>query len=57
VQAEDALLLERELQLGGLDAAFALTTVGSGRLLVLEGHPGIGKSSLIAAAQVRAEAA
>jgi DNA-binding CsgD family transcriptional regulator/predicted negative regulator of RcsB-dependent stress response len=48
-------LLERERELGELDAAFALTTVGSGRLLAFEGHAGIGKSSLIAAAQVRAE--
>jgi hypothetical protein len=48
-------LLERELELGELDAGFALTTVGAGRLLLQEGHAGIGKSSLIAAAQVRAE--
>jgi DNA-binding NarL/FixJ family response regulator len=49
------LLLERDRELGELDAAFALPTVGAGRLLVLEGHAGIGKSSLIAAAQARAE--
>jgi DNA-binding CsgD family transcriptional regulator len=51
------MLLEREQELGELDAAFALATVGSGRLLAFEGHAGIGKSSLIAAAQTRAEAA
>jgi predicted ATPase len=57
VQAEEAILLERERELGELDAALALATVGAGRLLVFEGHAGIGKSSLIAAAQQRAEGA
>jgi tetratricopeptide (TPR) repeat protein len=51
------MLLEREHELGEFDAAFALATVGTGRLLVLEGHAGIGKSRLIAAARERAEAA
>jgi predicted ATPase len=50
-------LLERERELGELDAALGLATVGSGRLLAFEGHAGIGKSSLIAAANARAEAA
>lgn len=50
-------LLERERELGELDAAFALATVASGRLLAFEGHAGIGKSSLVAAAHARAGAA
>jgi DNA-binding CsgD family transcriptional regulator/tetratricopeptide (TPR) repeat protein len=52
-----AALLERERELGELDAAFALATVASGRLLAFEGHAGVGKSSLIAAAEARAAAA
>jgi tetratricopeptide (TPR) repeat protein len=50
-------LLERESELGELDAALALALMGAGRALAFEGHTGMGKSSLIAAAQERAEAA
>jgi predicted ATPase len=53
----EAALLERERELGEIDAAVALATVGSGRLLVFEGHAGIGKSRMVRAARVRAEAA
>jgi DNA-binding CsgD family transcriptional regulator/predicted negative regulator of RcsB-dependent stress response len=57
VQAEEATLLERDRELGELDATLALATVGAGRLLAFEGHAGLGKSSLVAAARERAEAA
>jgi DNA-binding CsgD family transcriptional regulator len=50
-------LLERERELGELDAALALAAEGSGRLIAFEGHAGMGKSSLLAAARARAEAA
>jgi tetratricopeptide (TPR) repeat protein len=53
----EASLLERERELGELDAALALALVGSGRLVACEGHAGIGKSALIRAAGARARAA
>ena len=53
----EAILLERERELGELDAALALALVGSGRLVAFEGHAGIGKSALIRAAGARAQAA
>ena len=52
----EASLLERERELGELDAALALALVGSGRLVAFEGHAGIGKSALIRAAGARARA-
>ena len=51
------MLLERERELGELDAALALATVGSGRLVAFEGHAGIGKSAMIRAAGAYAQAA
>src|SRR6059058_4239932 len=53
----EAALLEREHELAELDAAIALATVGLGRLLVFEGHAGIGKSRLIRAGGELADAA
>jgi DNA-binding CsgD family transcriptional regulator/predicted negative regulator of RcsB-dependent stress response len=53
----EANLLERELELGELDAALALALVGTGRLVAFEGHAGIGKSALIRAAGARARTA
>ncbi|HWX75685.1 MAG TPA: AAA family ATPase, partial [Solirubrobacteraceae bacterium] len=49
--------MEREHELGELDAALALAVVGSGRLVALEGYAGIGKSALVRAACARARAA
>jgi tetratricopeptide (TPR) repeat protein len=51
------MLLEREGELGELDAALALALAGSGRLVACEGHAGIGKSALVRAAGARARAA
>jgi DNA-binding CsgD family transcriptional regulator/predicted negative regulator of RcsB-dependent stress response len=53
----EAILLERERELGELDAALALALVGSGRLVAFEGHAGIGKSALIRAAGAHARSA
>jgi tetratricopeptide (TPR) repeat protein len=53
----EGTLLERERELSELDAALALATVGSGRLVAFEGHAGIGKSAMIRAAGARAQAA
>jgi DNA-binding CsgD family transcriptional regulator/tetratricopeptide (TPR) repeat protein len=49
-------LLERGLELAELDAAIDLATGGNGRLVVVEGPAGIGKSRLLAEARRRAEA-
>ncbi len=48
VRADD--LLERETELGAVEELIAATG-GGGRLLVLEGRPGIGKTALLAAAK------
>jgi predicted ATPase len=45
-----AVLVEREHELGGLERRFAAARDGSGGTLVIEGPPGIGKSSLLIAA-------
>lgn len=44
-------LLEREHELGLIDAALAGAAGGGGRLVVLEGEAGIGKTSLLRAAE------
>src|SRR5690606_8248988 len=46
-----AALLEREAELAALDGALATARDGSGRLLLVEGPPGIGKTTLLAAAR------
>jgi DNA-binding CsgD family transcriptional regulator len=52
-----APLIEREKELDAIDAALDATRASEGRLLLVEGHAGIGKSGLIAAAANRAESA
>ncbi|MCA1846910.1 MAG: AAA family ATPase, partial [Actinobacteria bacterium] len=47
-------LFEREAELEALDAALGGATAGSGRLLLVEGEAGSGKSELLAAARRRA---
>jgi len=46
-------LLEREPELAAIDASLAAAREGEGRLLYVEGHAGIGKSALLAAAAER----
>src|SRR6476620_4883571 len=48
------LLLEREGELGRLDAALARARAGNGGLAVIEGEAGIGKSALVSAVRARA---
>jgi DNA-binding CsgD family transcriptional regulator/tetratricopeptide (TPR) repeat protein len=48
------VLLERESELGSIEAALAGAASGHGSVLVVEGAAGIGKSSLLAAAAERA---
>jgi DNA-binding CsgD family transcriptional regulator len=48
-------LLEREQELGRIDAALGAATAGSGRTVVIEGVAGIGKSRLLARAVEAAE--
>jgi DNA-binding CsgD family transcriptional regulator len=50
-------LLERDAELARVDAALAGVAAGTGRLLIVEGDPGAGKSSLLAATGARASAA
>ena len=45
------LLLERERELGCIDAAIAAARAGTGRSVVVEGPAGIGKSAVLAAAR------
>lgn len=47
-------LLERGGELARLDAAIASAAAGGGRVVVLEGHAGLGKSALLDAAAERA---
>ena len=47
-------LIEREAEVAALDAALAETVAGSGRLLVIGGPAGIGKSGLLADLRARA---
>jgi DNA-binding CsgD family transcriptional regulator len=49
-------LLERGDELDRIDAALAEARVGRGRLLVVEGDPGMGKTALLAAARSNAAA-
>jgi DNA-binding CsgD family transcriptional regulator len=52
-----ALLLERDAELAALDALVAGAAAGSGRLVLIEGPAGIGKSGLLAGLRQRAEPA
>jgi predicted ATPase len=59
--AEDApavanVLLERDAELAEIDAALAAARSGSGRLVIVRGEAGIGKSLLLRAARDRARA-
>jgi tetratricopeptide (TPR) repeat protein len=47
-------LLERERELGAIDAVLAAARAGEGRLLYVEAQAGLGKSELLAAAAARA---
>jgi class 3 adenylate cyclase/DNA-binding CsgD family transcriptional regulator len=51
---EQPALLERGEELAAVDAAIAAAQGGAGRLVVIEGPPGIGKTSLLAEARARA---
>ena len=51
------MLLERERELERVDAELRSAGAGSGIAVVIEGEPGIGKTSLLAAARERAAAA
>jgi DNA-binding CsgD family transcriptional regulator len=53
-QEERPALLERAEELTALDAAIADAVAGSGRLVLIEGSAGIGKSSLLAEGRSRA---
>lgn len=48
-------LLERNAELEQIDRALAAAREGEGRLVVVEGRPGIGKTALLAVARHRAE--
>ena len=50
-------LLEREAELGTIASALAEARDGSGRVLLVEGPPGIGKTRLLAEARASAETA
>ncbi len=50
------LLLERDAELEAVDELLVDSRMGSGRLLLVEGHAGIGKSALLHAAVARAPA-
>ena len=52
--AEQPVLLERAEELAAIDAVIADTLAGLGRFAVVEGSAGIGKSSLLAEARLRA---
>jgi predicted ATPase len=56
-QAERPVLLERAEELAAVEAAIADVLAGLGRFGVVEGSAGIGKSSLLAEARLRAAAA
>jgi DNA-binding CsgD family transcriptional regulator len=56
-QAGDRILLEREGELAALEASLAETEAGGdGRIVLLEGPPGIGKTALLGEFGERAEA-
>jgi DNA-binding CsgD family transcriptional regulator len=50
-------LLEREAELSRLDEAIATAAAGSGRVLLVEGDPGVGRTSLLASAAALATSA
>src|SRR5919199_5268448 len=52
----DGTLLERKAELAALDEALAAARAGRGRVLVVEGPAGIGKTRLLAAARKAAVA-
>lgn len=52
----ESVLLEREAELEAIDAALQRALAGDGSLLVVAGHAGIGKSALLGAARLRAQA-
>ena len=54
--AEVDVLLERDAELVAIDAALAAARSGSGRLVMVRGEAGIGKSGLLRAARERARA-
>ncbi len=54
---EQPPLLERAEELATLDGAIAATRGGAGRLVVIEGPPGIGKTSVLTKGRARAGAA
>ena len=54
--AEVDVLLERDAELAAIDAALAAARSGSGRLVMVRGEAGIGKSGLLRAARERARA-
>jgi class 3 adenylate cyclase len=53
---DQAPLLERAEELAALDGAIAATQSAGGRLVVIEGPPGIGKTSILAEGRARAAA-
>ncbi len=55
--AERAALLEREFELSRMDEMIAACGAGAGRLLVIEGRSGMGKTSLLAEVRKRATGA
>jgi DNA-binding CsgD family transcriptional regulator len=54
IRSQAGLLLERELELGAVDALLAQVRTGRGGRLLIEGPAGIGKSTLLAAICERA---
>src|SRR5436305_3337585 len=54
--AVQASLLEREEEVAAIEAAVDAVTAGSGRVIVVEGHAGIGKTELLRLAQRLARA-
>ncbi len=55
--AERAALLEREFELSRVDDLIAASGAGAGRLLVIEGRSGMGKTALLAEVRKRARGA
>ena len=53
----NALLLERDAELEAVEAALTAAAAGSGRLVLVEGPAGKGKTALLAAARHRARRA
>ena len=55
MERSDSLLIEREGELGAVDAALDAAERREGRIVFVEGHPGIGKTELLEAARGRAD--